>query len=839
MDIFPEIDSAYERLENGLEVRHIRCRYFAAVGISVVVRTGNIHEGAMCGCGVSHFAEHMAFVGAGGRREESVSADAAMFGAELNAYTSHDRTVYFADCPTESLGKTLSLLSEMLFEPNFTEGAFEKERDVILREIDMCSDDAGEKVYDNLFRKMYISSPLRYPVIGLKKKFMGVRPPDLRGYFQDRYSADNMCVCVASALGHSEVFDAVSRAFGGRGGNLKPVMVEQELPQQCPREVLEYSNCDVSKCLLAFKVPCGNSLESAFWDCAAMSLGEGNSSILKKKLKYGENLVDYVGAYFFSAGAESALILSWECAAKNAESARETAAREVEKFARTGFSEMQISRYAKTRHAAVTEALRNSHIAADRLSDCAYLGAGLELYAHRAKSAGSGIFSNSADFLSARLDFGSSTYSAVLPGRSKPRVRRKAAPSPGFKIETRELPNGLKIAAITRPGLSRTNMRLCSFGGICGLDKPERDIYKLASICLLRGTSNRTFEEISELVENNAISFYGVFSDYCTAVCAESLPGDLPISTGLISDAALNFKIDSKIFESERRAAISRELDGRDDPLTFALRGLRMEFFGAYPLSSALCGDADAMKVASPADAEKVLSKVFPADKCAITAVGDFDSAEFLDDCESRFSGLARGCASLRKKAAFSFPKAREKVVKMDREKEQSVVFSAFSDAGAAEYKYKAVRAILLEYLGGENGEIFNCVRQRHGLSYSASASVISGTDAAALYFYALTSHKNTGKVSDIFSEISERLAEGKIDERKFEAARSSVSDRFLEALCDPAEMGAYAAISQILRGEILTPEEVAREILEVDIQEGREYAARVFSREFKFIMTR
>ena len=839
MDIFPEIDSAYERLENGLEVRHVRCRYFAAVGISVVVRTGNIHEGAMCGCGVSHFAEHMAFIGAGGRREESVSADAAMFGAELNAYTSHDRTVYFADCPTESLGKTLSLLSEMLFEPNFTEGAFEKERDVILREIDMCSDDAGEKVYDNLFRKMYISSPLRYPVIGLKKKFMGVRPPDLRGYFQDRYSADNMCVCVASALGHSEVFDAVSRAFGGRGGNLKPVMVEQELPQQCPREVLEYSNCDVSKCLLAFKVPCGNSVESAFWDCAAMSLGEGNSSILKKKLKYGENLVDYVGAYFFSAGAESALILSWECAAKNAESARETAAREVEKFARTGFSEMQISRYAKTRHAAVTEALRNSHIAADRLSDCAYLGAGLELYAHRAKSAGSGIFSNSADFLSARLDFGSSTYSAVLPGRSKPRVRRKAAPSPGFKIETRELPNGLKIAAITRQGLSRTNMRLCSFGGICGLDKPERDIYKLASICLLRGTSNRTFEEISELVENNAISFYGVFSDYCTAVCAESLPGDLPISAGLISDAALNFKIDSKIFESERRAAISRELDGRDDPLTFALRGLRMEFFGVYPLSSALCGDADAMKVASPADAEKVLSKVFPADKCAITAVGDFDSAEFLDDCESRFSGLARGCASLRKKAAFSFPKAREKVVKMDREKEQSVVFSAFSDAGAAEYKYKAVRAILLEYLGGENGEIFNCVRQRHGLSYSASASVISGTDAAALYFYALTSHKNTGKVSDIFSEISERLAEGKIDERKFEAARSSVSDRFLEALCDPAEMGAYAAISQILRGEILTPEEVAREILEVDIQEGREYAARVFSREFKFIMTR
>ena len=201
MDIFPKIDSAYVRLENGLEIRHICCRRFASAGISVLVRTGSIHEGAMCGCGVSHFAEHMAFIGAGGRREESVSADAAMLGAELNACTWNDRTVYSADCPTESLEKTLALLSDMLFEPNFTEGAFENERGVILREIDMCSDDSGEKAYDNLFGKMYVSSPLRYPIIGIRKKFLGVEPPDLRGYFLDRYCEDNMCVCVASAGG--------------------------------------------------------------------------------------------------------------------------------------------------------------------------------------------------------------------------------------------------------------------------------------------------------------------------------------------------------------------------------------------------------------------------------------------------------------------------------------------------------------------------------------------------------------------------------------------------------------------------------------------------------------
>lgn len=180
-------DCARARMGNGMEVFHVRGVRFASAAARVLVRTGSVHEGAMCGCGASHFAEHMAFLGAGARGSESVSADAAAMGAELNAYTSYDRTVYSADCPAANFGKSLRLLSEMLFEPNFSEESFLAEREIILREIDMCADDADEGVYDNLFARMYLSSPLRYPVIGLREKFEGVLPSDLRGYFSGRY----------------------------------------------------------------------------------------------------------------------------------------------------------------------------------------------------------------------------------------------------------------------------------------------------------------------------------------------------------------------------------------------------------------------------------------------------------------------------------------------------------------------------------------------------------------------------------------------------------------------------------------------------------------------------
>lgn len=74
-------DCARARMGNGMEVFHVRGVRFASAAARVLVRTGSVHEGAMCGCGVSHFAEHMAFLGAGARGSDSVSADAAAMGA--------------------------------------------------------------------------------------------------------------------------------------------------------------------------------------------------------------------------------------------------------------------------------------------------------------------------------------------------------------------------------------------------------------------------------------------------------------------------------------------------------------------------------------------------------------------------------------------------------------------------------------------------------------------------------------------------------------------------------------------------------------------------------------
>ena len=831
-------DCARARMGNGMEVFHVRGVRFASAAARVLVRTGSVHEGAMCGCGVSHFAEHMAFLGAGARGADSVSADAAAMGAELNAYTSYDRTVYSADCPAANFGKSLRLLSEMLFEPNFSEGSFLAEREIILREIDMCADDADEGVYDNLFARMYLSSPLRYPVIGLREKFEGVLPSDLRGYFSGRYCAQNMCLCAASPLGHAEFFALAEAAFGKRGGRLEPVSPEPELPQIAPRETVEYRSCDISKCLLAFKVRAAGSAARAAWRCAAMALGSGNSSVLPRALKYGKGIANSAGAEFFEAAGECALVLSWECAAKDCSAARDAVLEELRRFAGAGFSPAERSRYAKSQRASVAAVMRGAAYAADELCACAFYGSGFELAESLARSVAESDSESSARVLSEGLDFGAYTYSEVSPKSARPR-RAKPAGGGGakFRAEAEELPNGLRIALIPREDFGRVHARLYSFGGLCALSPRERGAYPLAALCALRDTSEKSFREISEFAENNAISFYSEFSEPSASVCADALPEDLSKAVGLVAGAALDFKIRPETFEAERRAAISDALDDLDDPLTAASIGLRRAFFGRHPLSSHPDGEAGALEAAYPRLVEKILAKTFSAGSCALVIAGDFDPREALVCCRGAFSKM-RGARRAGRTFAFRAPRGRAEM-SFGRGKEQAAAFAAFPDGGVSDCGSDAARAVFAEYLGGENGEIFDAVRQREGLAYTASFDRISGADASAALFYALTLPQNADGALKIFSRISGRLARGEIDAERFCAARACALARMGERFCDPAETALFVAASLFSRGRLAEPSQLAEEVGEIEIFAARRYAARVFSNPFFFLASR
>ena len=170
------------------------------VSAQVWVRTGSIHEGPWVGTGLSHYLEHMIFKGTARRGPLQISAEVQAAGGSINAYTTFDHTVYHIDGPAEGVELFLDVLADMVFHPAMDAGEVTREKDVILREIDMGMDDPHRRVMEGLFALAFRQHPYRYPVIGVRALFAGLTREDLLAYHAARYAPNNAVVVLLSLI---------------------------------------------------------------------------------------------------------------------------------------------------------------------------------------------------------------------------------------------------------------------------------------------------------------------------------------------------------------------------------------------------------------------------------------------------------------------------------------------------------------------------------------------------------------------------------------------------------------------------------------------------------------
>ena len=158
------------------------------------------------------------------------------FGGQINAYTAFDRTVYYIDGPSESLAQSLELLADMTLNASLPKAEVDKEKEVILREIDMTLDDPDRILSRALFAAAYQEHPFRYPVIGLRPLFERVGRDQLEAYYQARYQPNNMVLAVAGHCDRDALLQTVGETFGKvPRACLKPVAIPSEPGQLAER----------------------------------------------------------------------------------------------------------------------------------------------------------------------------------------------------------------------------------------------------------------------------------------------------------------------------------------------------------------------------------------------------------------------------------------------------------------------------------------------------------------------------------------------------------------------------------------------------------------------------
>jgi len=156
----------------------------------------------------------MAFKGTKKRTQTQLELEVENMGAHLNAYTSREQTVYYAKSFSKDLSKSVDILSDILQNSTLGEEEIERERGVILREMQEVGTNLQEVVFDHLHSVAYQGTPLGRTILGPTENINSITSKDLRSYIETHYKAPRMVLAAAGGVNHDELVKLAEKHFG-------------------------------------------------------------------------------------------------------------------------------------------------------------------------------------------------------------------------------------------------------------------------------------------------------------------------------------------------------------------------------------------------------------------------------------------------------------------------------------------------------------------------------------------------------------------------------------------------------------------------------------------------
>ncbi len=303
-----------ETLANGLRVVTAPMPQAKSVAVCVMVAAGSRYETRETN-GIAHFAEHMFFKGTEKRpTAKDISAEVDGIGGEFNAFTGKEYTGYYIKCAAEHRNLALDVLADQILASRFDAGEIDREKGVILEELNMYLDtprDHVDSVYDAL---LFGDQPLGWDILGTRETIRGARRETFLDYLGAWYAPRRIVVGAAGAVDGdfaAEVETHFGRLKDRETGSPQPV----EVAQQAPRVQLETRDSDQAHLRLGVRGLPTTHPDRYVMQVLAAILGGGMSSRLFLEVRERLGLAYYVfchhqpyddaGTLFSQAGVDT------------------------------------------------------------------------------------------------------------------------------------------------------------------------------------------------------------------------------------------------------------------------------------------------------------------------------------------------------------------------------------------------------------------------------------------------------------------------------------------------------------------------------------------------------
>ena len=206
----------YHTLPNGIKIilSHTPSRVtYSGVYINVGSRDEQGTEE-----GMAHFIEHSLFKGTEHRKAYHILNRIDGVGGELNAFTTKEETCVYASSLSEHLERCLELFADILFHSTFPQNEIEREKEVVLEEINSYNDTPSELIYDQFEELAYEGHPLGHNILGSRRNVKRFTPKGLHTFMRSRYTPERMVITVSGNVKMERLVKLCEKHFGEYGG---------------------------------------------------------------------------------------------------------------------------------------------------------------------------------------------------------------------------------------------------------------------------------------------------------------------------------------------------------------------------------------------------------------------------------------------------------------------------------------------------------------------------------------------------------------------------------------------------------------------------------------------
>ena len=199
-------------LDNGIRLIVKEMPGLMSVTMGILVKTGAYLE-TDAEDGISHFIEHMMFKGTKKRTAFMISDEMDRIGAQMNAFTGKDLTCYYAKSTTSHAKEAFEILSDLFLNSTFPEEEMEREKGVIVEEINMNEDTPDDLCLDLLSKSFYGELGYGRNILGTPQNVNGFTVNDIKKYTADRYTTENIIISMAGNIDVKVAEEMVEQYF--------------------------------------------------------------------------------------------------------------------------------------------------------------------------------------------------------------------------------------------------------------------------------------------------------------------------------------------------------------------------------------------------------------------------------------------------------------------------------------------------------------------------------------------------------------------------------------------------------------------------------------------------